>query len=1211
MEHEHVRERRELNIEEPNAGCALDELKIKTSYLPPCQRDANAFGGRNYVIRHQDPLPERALPPVDEEIPGSSLCPTPYRWMLESNFRDICEAENLMLPNSTREAPGTWIQEDDRQRGMLERFWGKLERDKSLVFFYCNRGNAVDDGANRLLVGVARIREVGDQFYFGKCARTPGRFPVWSRRITHSFPHEGVRLPYQEYSDRGLATESIVCRPPADLTLPFSYVAEHLTDGHAVSSLLAIISTLERVDADFKNGCGVEGDWGGALAWLNTALDEVWSGRGAFPGIGALLRHLQFAHGIAYHATVLRRIERAGENPWAHVKAILEGRQRPESEYADGLSAAATEWRKLSGSHGFLEMLIRFELTTEQFTDFVVDGTRKERGIEATVDNLVANPYLFYEQDCGTATSFPVGLDVIDQGMMPAGEAARFRSVPPIAPADRRRVRATIRAVLRQAAEAGDTVLPFDTLVAQTSAFHPESRRCTINGNVVWGSEDRSFHEQIIWLKEVDLPNSWERKDTPAPQNDDFFDELAELEEDKGGRGVSDDQAPIIRLAALKSVRRSEIEIATVIKKQAGTMPDLPASPDWRAVLTSPSEQGGFGEPIAEHEKEAIEEKITALDILFRHRLSVLTGGAGTGKTSVLKAFLRELSVLQGPRTMILTAPTGKARVRLQGSTGRAASTMHQILNDAGMLGPNYRILEKPKKGRVFATTLVIDESSMPSVELLAALFKAVDTGSIERLIFVGDPCQIPPIGPGRPFIDIIRWLQQTHPDAVAELRTCMRIKSVDGKEIVSPGLQLANAYRDNAAPGDDRIASETARTGRTGDLTFLTWNDHTELLEKLEKALQILGIPAGDAKSFDRLLGISTEEWKQSEAWQILSPTRIHAFGTGEVNRVIQSRYRAAEIAAAIAPRSRWPRPMGDQGIVHRDKVLQTVNMPKWLPKDSDGLRFVANGEIGIVTEAWKKRPQDKEDRAVVVFSTQPKAKYGYPKHEVKECLELAYAITVHKAQGSDFDDVIFVLPRKAQTLTRELLYTALTRFRKRLIVLMERDTEVLDALRSPMWSETARRSTFMFELLLGNTAQDLELPSSYRPEGLIHRAEDGTPMRSKSEVIVYEVLKRCGLSPRYEERLYAPGTTDDYRLPDFTIRHNGRTWYWEHLGMLSFKAYRDDWEKKEEWYRQHGFHDHLLTSRDYPGGLGGIVRADEIRALAYERILNHGVLG
>ncbi|MET3513372.1 hypothetical protein ABIC63_001139 [Pseudacidovorax sp. 1753] len=1201
MEHEHVRDGRKLEIEDLNAGCALDALVASTNYLPPCQRDANAFGDRRYIVRHQDPLDQRALPPADEELPPASLCPTPYRWMLEANFRDICEAENLLLRSSPREQPGTWIQEDDRQRAMLDRFWSKLTEGSSFIFFYCNRGNAVDDATNRLLVGVARITEIGEQLYFGKSTRTPGRFPVWSRRVTHNFPDEGVRVPYQEYIARNLPPESIACRPPADLTLPFSYVAEHLSDGHAVSTLLALTSAFEQVRADQLQGRGVEGNWDDALSWLSGALDEVWGGRGAFPGIGALLHHLQFTRGVAYHATVLRAVEESGQSPWAHLKAIFDGRQSPEPQYSEGLMVAAAEWRKLTPSHPLLESLIRFELTTDQFADIVVAGTRKDRGIEASVDNLIANPYLIYEQDHGTARSAAISLEVIDQGMMPEGNAARFRSEPGMAANDRRRVRATMCAVLRRAADAGDTVLPFDTLVSRASAFHPEKRRCAVNSEVAWGSEDRRFYELILWMKAVPLPASWERVDKTSAEDD----ELAELREDKGSDGHTDQESEEIQLVALKRVRLCEIQIAQVIKNQVGEIPDLVKPPDWVAVLTAPVDQGGFGTPKTVRQQEAIKEKAAALDVLFRHRLSVLTGGAGTGKTSVLKAFLRKLTEIQGPRSLILTAPTGKARVRLQGSTGRQANTIHQILNDAGMLGANFRILEEPTKGKRFATTLVIDESSMPSIELLAALFRAVDAKSIERLILVGDPFQLPPIGPGRPFIDIIRWLRINHPSAVAELETCMRVETIDGKESVSAGLQLANGYRDLAAPGDDRIAAEAARTGTFGDVTFLTWNDHDELLECTQRALRLIGVPEGDAKAFDRSLGITQEQWSKSEAWQVLSPTRIHAFGSGEINRVLQAQYRAEEIAKAMDARSRWPAPIGDQGIVYHDKVLQTINMSRWLPQDSEGLRFVANGEIGIVTETWKKREQDRDDRAVVVFSTQPKARYSFLKVEAKECLELAYAITVHKAQGSDFDDAIFVLPRKAQTLTRELLYTALTRFRRRLIVLLERDTEVLDALRSPAYSETARRSTFMFDLLLGDTARELELAERFRPEGLIHRAEDGTPMRSKSEVIVYEVLKRCGLSPRYEERLFAPGSKDDYRLPDFTIRHGGRTWYWEHLGMLSHKAYRDDWAEKEEWYRRSGFHERLLTSKDHPGGRWGVVYADEIRDQARQKIL------
>ncbi len=1206
MEHEHVREGRDLKVETPNAGCALSLLMGTTGYLPPCARDANTFGSQTYLIRHNDPLPGRNLPSVDEEIPAFSICPTPYRWMLEANFRDIVEDENLLIRGPLAGSSGTWVKEDDRQRALLNRFWGKLERGNSLVFFYCNRGNAVDEEANRLIVGVSRIVEVAEPTFFGPSPKTPGRFPVWSRRVTHSWPNGGVRIPYQEYIQAGLDVETITCRPPRDLLLPFSYVAEHLSDGQAVSALLAIISVIERIQSDQAIGLAVSGDWGGALEWLNSALDDVWAGRGAYPGMGALLRHLGYERGVAYHASVLRDLERSGGDPWEHLRGVLEGRITPESGHAEGLSRAAAEWQKLKPSRQLLDLLVRFELTSDQFSGVANAAVRKERGIEASNEAIIENPYCLYEQDFGSDKSAPIGLEVIDQGMLPDGDAARFRANPPLARNDRRRVRAVMRAVLRDAADSGDTVLPLETLVTRTMAHFPEARRCNPDPAVIWDSEDRQFFEQIIWLKAYETPESW-RVEAATPGHDaNISDELSELDEDLGAAEQDLEIAPELRLVALKRIRRCEIEIAKVVRDQVGPLKDIPSTgPDWRVVLTKSKSEGGFGIPETEREISALAEKTAALETLFRNRLSILTGGAGTGKTSVLKAFLRTLREVEGPRSLLLAAPTGKARVRLQTASGYRASTIHQILWDVGLLGSNYRFLDQPSKGKMSYTTVVIDESSMPSVELLAALFRGITTKAITRLIFVGDVFQLPPIGPGRPFLDILRWLRREHPNCIAELETCMRVESVDGEEMVSSGLRLAAGYRDESGPGDDEIIARAARSQNLGDLSLLAWKDHDDLLDKIDQALGLIGIAPDDRAAFDLSLGISTKDWKQSESWQILTPTRIHAFGATEINRVIHDRYRAREIANATNPNGQWPGPMGDQGIVNRDKVMQVINQPKWLPKDSDGLHFVANGEIGLVTQSWKKKTKDDFDKVFVAFSTQPNAEYRYRKSEVKESLELAYALTVHKAQGSDFGTAVVILPRKAATLSRELLYTALTRFRDRLVVLVERDTAVLDQMRNPIYSETARRSTFMFDLLIGDNAGDLHLPDLYRPEGLIHRAQDGTPMRSKSEVIVYEVLKGLGLQPVYEHRLYAPGSETDYCLPDFTIQHAGKTWFWEHLGMLNRSQYREDWIRKEAWYHRHGFAERLLTSRDHEGGPGGILYADEVRSLACATVL------
>ena len=100
---------------------------------------------------------------------------------------------------------------------------------------------------------------------------------------------------------------------------------------------------------------------------------------------------------------------------------------------------------------------------------------------------------------------------------------------------------------------------------------------------------------------------------------------------------------------------------------------------------------------------------------------------------------------------------------------------------------------------------------------------------------------------------------------------------------------------------------------------------------------------------------------------------------------------------------------------------------------------------------------------------------------------------------------------------------------------------------------------------------------------------------------MIVYDVLTALGLSVSYEEPLISKsGDPKDFRLPDFTIHQQGRIWYWEHLGMLDKASYQEDWELKQKWYRNNGYWERVLTSSDHPGGLGGVVYADEVRDTA-----------
>ncbi len=242
--------------------------------------------------------------------------------------------------------------------------------------------------------------------------------------------------------------------------------------------------------------------------------------------------------------------------------------------------------------------------------------------------------------------------------------------------------------------------------------------------------------------------------------------------------------------------------------------------------------------------------------------------------------------------------------------------------------------------------------------------------------------------------------------------------------------------------------------------------------------------------------------------------------------------------------------------------------------------LDYVANGEIGIVTTTCKG---DKGDYLQIGFSTQDGVTYRYYRGQADENLELAYALTVHKSQGSDFDFVFLILPQEAQLLSRELIYTGLTRFRKKLILLVEKDISTLQDLRRPEKSDTHLRNTFMFDISLRP-----EQPGRFYPKALIHRTSTGIPVLSKSEVIVADTLTRLGLSYRYEEPLRSPSNSLDFRLPDFTVGFEGDIYFWEHLGMLNLPSYREKWERKRIWYEETM---HIQVVGD------GIVKEQEIK--------------
>jgi exodeoxyribonuclease V alpha subunit len=1171
--HDHIRQSKDAQLEDKYAGEPLNELQ----FIPACGRDPAAYSPIGFTIIHHDPLNWRKLPSVEEDIPPYSWCTSGYRRMFSSNEET------------------TWENDPKIQLERLKEFWDPetIKPNQSLVFFYLNHANPMkDEPGTRILVGVGRITNIAPQMYFGKKNKNDPDNPVWSRCVSQD-PDQMVRIPYQEYINEGLSTENILCEIPDIAKSSFKYVAEHVSNDVAVGVLENAIKSIKVVINDGK----ITGNWSQALRWLNQVLDECWKERGRYPGIGNVLRHLGYDDGIYFHMTVLSPLLRDGVDLWEFTEDLLNNPSNCKGEsYYDGILTASRMWQQLGHTRQKLLMtLSQFELTLAQLERAVNTTFRKEADIirnlseAASDEHLIDNPYILCERDRGgwddeiNDVSLPISFEAIDHGLFPEGEAAKIKGIiKTIPPNDRKRVRALFTHLLKSRADNGDTVVSLDELIKETTDYIPNSRQCLPDIELIKGN--LSFYQESLRINVEEEPYYI------------ALDWLAEAEE------------------------KTEEIIKRLLQKR------LPSSGlDWKGLIRSiPETIAKDADP--EMVERALNGQAEALETAFQSRFSIIRGKAGTGKTTVLEALLRGIEK-ERKGNVLLLAPTGKARIRLIDKTNREAQTIHQFLYETKWLRHSNFSLKLNGGEKEHYSTIIIDEASMVTIDHFYCVLKALYENDIRRLVLVGDPNQLPPIGPGKPFVDIIHWLEDKENVEKHGRRTSNLHERVRHRLLNSEALQLADAFLgDSTSAGDDEILSKisSSQIDGTSDLEVHFWEDHDDLNEILIKRMEeILDLqPRENSKcylSFNKSFGLGSDN-PDPEKWQILTPVRGNLHGTLELNRQIQNAYRGGLLA--YTPKGK-PKPFGDQQIVYQDKVIHIVNqlMPFW-----DGLEerkeYVANGEIGYL--AASKRLTSKKGKKFDIAYVKYPSKHidgviKYFRSEANKYLELAYAITVHKAQGSDFETVFFIIPKESQILSRELMYTALTRFKDKMIVLVEKDDMPFLKCRNPKSSETIQRSTRLFGLKL-HLIDDKPFMNQF----LIHRTSKNVLVRSKSEVIIANTLTNLGIDYKYEEKLIPnEENPNDYRLPDFTLTMAGDQYYWEHLGLLTIPSYKRDWERKRNWYEQNGFTvvghgardkkepsdistNLVITSRD---GDDGSIDSIEIEKLATKYLLGEEI--
>ena len=1157
----------------------------------PCIAEGGAFMSDQQLIKtvthpYSYMKTHKHFRPTQVIYPPYTLPAKPFAWLLRANIERLSRDYGVKYNEDNEPNLGfapSWVQDARNQRAVFDAFYRDIQPGKSLVFAYAKQVPFVED-PRRVIIAVGHVGKIYPAVEYQHTDESDLRSMTWETRIGHSIRRDhkdGFLIPYREmmaYAEQhpDFDMRSVTVFAPDVAFDEFSYAAEHVSHDTAIDVLLSCIKAFRII-----NDC-LEEDYSDVINWLNAELSKVWEDRGAFPGLGAMLSAMGVPLGMLIGRHLKDHCE-DGENIWNKVDAMFSDPSKElSSDYVDCISdTLKVTWKRMPAERKTLfRLLSRISLSVDQANILFNPNEREKNHLTFTDREAIENPYILFVKTRLlniNEVALAISMEQVDRAVFPVPSIEQEYPIEEPSKLssgnDQRRIRAAVISVLESAALEGHTILPKNLLVNEINALNLEPA-CSATTDIVSAVEKFMAPEVI----------SREMKD-------------------------GTEYYKLVRMQEFDSIAEKRIQ-----KRLKAT--DLEVHANWRELLDDEFDNGEKRR-LSELEERARVEKTAVLEMLAKSRVSVLIGDAGTGKTSVLSVLCKQKDIKAGG--VLLLAPTGKATVHLLDSMKEAgkdftALNVAQFLVRSGRFDfdtMQYRLSDSDCTD--VPDTVIIDESSMLTEDMFGTLMQALRRA--KRIILVGDPNQLPPIGAGRPFVDLVQMLRQNLPPRSFP-RVCsnygeLTVNRRQQSEVLRTDVRFSKLFTADDDAYDDAVMPEIA-AGHDANIEIRHWSSREELekllLETMAEELGMKGVD--DQKGFDRSLG--GEEFsgvlyfnkgaaKYIEDWQILAPVRNMPQGVMNINHLIHMKYREhfLNVATRYGSAKRIAEKLGPEGIVYGDKVINVVNGNRSAYPERSGRNYIANGEIGIACGDYSSKRSSNNNYMHVEFSSQLGAGYSFSKKDFADegtaKLELAYALTVHKAQGSQFHKVILVLAEPCVLLSREMLYTALTRQTDRIVILYNEEPYHLLKYASPAYSAIAQRYTDLFR----DVYIDKDGASSYAPQiisvggryyedRLVHKTMKGELVRSKSEVVIANALYQSGIDYTYEQPLVIE---DETKIPDFTIEDSdtGITWYWEHCGMMDDPQYRRHWEEKKAFYRKNGIEEgkNLIVTYDEQGSI------------------------